>query len=341
VTRPAVALAQAASRGPSAPLPAIARRLRLGMPQLDAGGLSEGWLLRYAGDLHWEAIGRQLATTSDDIRSDWGQRLYPTFVAVRARYSSPLSGLRENDVLQAAAEVIPCGRACAHGRVVAAVAGQRLELELLTTFAVRAAPGQLQMALPAARLATRWNPTAATPAIARLARAARRQVTAARSEGAALVPLPEDNFLGPTLEPAGPVLGSLRYQPSPYADYNGAGLLYFASYVTIADTALRQLVQDHRLAPAKLWRRDGDSDGDWALTTSPVRRDVFYYRNLPLGQALCADLVELRPEPGQEGTAVRTRIRLRAADDGQPMADIVTARRLLPAAGRDRPGAPP
>ena len=111
------------------------------MPHLDAGGLSENWLFRDAGDRHWEAIARGLGVTTDEIRSESGERLYPTVVAVRARYDVPLARVRENDLFEAAAEVVPCGRACAHGRVVAAIGGQRgrFVLELLTTFAARGA----------------------------------------------------------------------------------------------------------------------------------------------------------------------------------------------------------
>jgi len=72
-----------------ADLPEAPRRIRLGMPQLDPGGLSEGWLLRGAGDRHWQAIARRLGVATDEIRGDTGQRLYPTVVAVRARSSWP------------------------------------------------------------------------------------------------------------------------------------------------------------------------------------------------------------------------------------------------------------
>jgi probable biosynthetic protein (TIGR04098 family) len=275
------------------------------MPHLDAGGLSENWLFRHAGDLHWEAIGQRLAAASHQIQSDAGERLYPTFVAARARYDGPLSSVRENDLFAASAEVLPCGRACAHGRIRAAAGGTRLDLELLTTFAVCEGPGVLRMALPAARLATRWAPAPAgpLPAIARLARAARRGEPLA------------DGFSGPSLEVGAP-LGRLDYQPSPYADYNGAGLLYFASYVTIADTAERRLVHDLGLAPSRT--------ADWALAASPVRRDVFYYSNLPLGEPLTAELLAFE----RHGEGVRTRMRLRRAMGGEAMADLVTRRTL-------------
>jgi probable biosynthetic protein (TIGR04098 family) len=290
------------------PLPEVPRRLRVGMPQLDAGGLSEGWLLRHAGDLHWEAISRRLAAASHEIDSEEGQRLYPTFVAVRARYERPLSSVIENDRLDATIEVVPAGGACAHGRFVMGVRGKRFEIELLSTFAVRGA-GTLKMALPAARLAARWITAEPEPPLARLARAARR--------GLPLV----DDFCGPSLDPIGPALGSLTYEPSPYADYNGAGLLYFAAYVTIADTAERRLVRSLGLWPGP----------DWALGTSPLRRDVFYYGNLPLGASLAVELLSLERAPGR----VRTRVRLRRADDRSRIADLVTERAVLePAGGR-------
>jgi probable biosynthetic protein (TIGR04098 family) len=282
--------------------PEVPRRLRVGMPHLDLAGLSENWLWRHAGDLHWEAISRRLAAASHELESDEGQRLYPTFVAVRARYQRPLAWVRENDRLDAAIEVVPCGRACAHGRFAAGVRGRRFELELLSTFAVRGA-GSLKMALPAARLAARWTDAEAEPPIARLARAARR--------GLPLV----DDFCGPSLEPPGPALGRLTYEPSPYADYNGAGLLYFASYVTIADTAERQLIRSIGPPPRP----------DWALATSPVRRDVFYYANLPLGAPLIVELLALERAPDR----VRTRVRLRRADDDSRIADLVTERAMV------------
>lgn len=276
--------------------PAIARRVRIGMPQLDAGGLSENWLWRYAGDRHWAEISRRLATASHEIRCEDGARLYPAFVAVRARYGVPLAAVRENDVLGARARVVPCGRACAHGTVSARVGGHAFELELITTFARRTA-GELRMTLPAARLAARWRPVLIDLSLERAARAARR------GEG------PGDPAPG-----AAP-LGRVDYEPSPYADYNGARLLYFASYVSIADTALRRLVRSLGLAP--------DLGADWALAASPIARDVFYYGNLPLGEGLTVELSSFARDPG----GVSTRMRLCRAD-GTRMADVVTRHAL-------------
>ena len=292
----------AGDRESPASILAVPRRVRLGMPHLDVGGLSEGWLLRHAGDLHWEAVARRLGVPTDDIRDDAHERIYPTVVALRARYCAPLSDVRENDVLDAAVEVMPCGRACAEGRITAVAGRTALSIELITTFARRQADGAMRTAVPAARLATRWTPVRAPSSLARLARAARRAE-----------PL-DDPFVGPTLDADAAPLGAVRHDPSPYADYNGAGLLYFAAYPTIADTSERRLVRRLGLG------RPGAAD--WALGTSPVARDVFYYGNLPLGERLVAELVSF----ADDGAGVKTRVRLRRTRGRRVIADVVTRR---------------
>ena len=312
---------------------ATPRRIRVGMPHLDAGGLSENWLFRHAGDLHWEEISRKMRAATDEIRGVDGTRLYPTVVAARARYPQSLSSARENDVLAFSAQVNACGRSCAHGHVQAESdrAGLRFSIELLTTFAVRDASGGLRMALPAARLAARWTPLGTTDdddvrpllEISRLAKAARK--------GA---PLSGDDFSGPSVVGAGNVLGSVCHEPSPYGDYNGAGLLYFAAYVTIADTAERKIVRE--LGLDRVGASAGTPPVDWALATSAVRRDVFYYGNLPLGETITAELLDCQHEPTplrEADATVKTRMRLRRESTGQPIADVVT-RRALAGAGR-------
>jgi probable biosynthetic protein (TIGR04098 family) len=296
---------------PADGLPAAPRRIRIGMPQLDIGGLSEGWLYRTCGDLHWEAIGRELGVSSDGFRAGTGERLYPTVVALRARYGAPLAAVNENDVLAAKVLVRPCGRACAHGRIDLSVAGRRSSVELLTTFAVHQPGGGLRMAIPAPELAERWlveAPRANDPSreMIRLAKAARG--------GQAL----DDDFCGPSLRTREAPLGRFEYEPSPYADYNGAGLLYFAAYVSIADTAERALVRRLGLSPRPRT--------DWALATSTVRRSVFFYANLPLGEPLVIDLLRFELS-GARG--VKTHLRLSRPSDGRVMADLITERRFV------------
>jgi probable biosynthetic protein (TIGR04098 family) len=106
------------------------------------------------------------------------------------------------------------------------------------------------------------------------------------------------------------------FEPSPYIDYNGAGLLYFAAYPTIADTLERQLIIRNELA---------EGAGDWAVRTSTVARDVFYYRNLNLGHRLTATL--RRFDRVRDTIILHTT--LMAESDGTTLADIFTAKCVL------------
>ncbi|HVU49078.1 MAG TPA: hypothetical protein VHL80_00225, partial [Polyangia bacterium] len=68
-----------------------------------------------------------------------------------------------------------------------------------------------------------------------------------------------------------------------------------------------------------------------ALATSPVARDVYYYGNLPLGDALVAELVVFEREADNEaeGATIKTRVRLRRSRDAQVIADVVTRRAFV------------
>ena len=111
-------------------------------------------------------------------------------------------------------------------------------------------------------------------------------------------------------------LGSVSYEPSPYVDFNGAGLLYFASYVAIVDTAEREVARHLG------WARES---ADWALCTSTVRRDIFYYANIALGQKVCSQVMSME----RSDELVTTHTRLVREADGLLMADVITAKAIV------------
>ena len=67
----------AASAAP--PRRSSAAATRLNMPQMALGGLSESWLFKELGDIHWRLITRGLGTPSHEIADANGERLYATF----------------------------------------------------------------------------------------------------------------------------------------------------------------------------------------------------------------------------------------------------------------------
>jgi probable biosynthetic protein (TIGR04098 family) len=293
------------SKAVSEPLHAVEtpRSLRVGMPHLNAAGLSESWLFRHAGDELWQALGARWGTATSEFRSESGARLYPTFLAVRAAYGTPLSGVGEDDTLASHVALPWAARGYNHAWVTLKGARHRMRFEMLTMLAARSPTGELRAAQPSARIAHAIEPSSEqAPALVALAKAARR---GARHP---------DAFSGEA--PARPLtsMGSVRYEPSPYSDFNGAGLLYFASFVSIADTAERLLIRD----------LDGAPSADWSTVTSTLRRDVFYYGNIRIGDAVSTHLLAI--DWGQ-GT-VKTHLRVLRERDDRTLADLVTLKRV-------------
>jgi probable biosynthetic protein (TIGR04098 family) len=272
---------------------------------MNAGGLSENWLFRHAGDQLWQAIGARWGGTTDDLRSESGARLYPTFLAVRATYLVPLSAVRENESLTSQVDLSWAARGYTHGFVTLSSERNRLRFEMLTMLAERSPSGDLRSAQPSALLSRTKGGAfgqGGPPGLVALAKSARNGERH------------EDAFAGEAAARPLATLGSMRYEPSPYSDFNGAGLLYFASYVSIADTAER------RFAHECGWL----ANGDWALDTSTLRRDVFYYRNVRLGESVTTHLLAV--ERGAADT-VKTHLRIVRDADGRTLADLVTLKR--------------
>lgn len=280
------------------------------LPQTDATGLSENWLFKHCGERHWDYLCAALGVSgvnSQAMRDDAGKRLYPTFVAIRGRYATPLSMVQMDQHFQTTVALTHFGRAFFHSTVTFGNEKTRFELEMLTTFVARNKDGlnDLHQSLPSANLVYNSRPSNSPPPLLKLSQALRHRE------------VKEYDFLGSHFSPADPGLGlQMSFEPSPYTDYNGAGLLYFAAYPTIADTIERRLIGDHHLA---------DPTRDWAVQSSSIARDVFYYRNLDLGKNLVATLKRF----DRVGETIILHTLLMNEVDGAPLAEIITAKRLL------------
>ena len=73
------------------------RKQEIRMPQMANSALSENWLLKEMGDIHWELLSSGLEQKSSEFKDDIGNRLYATFV--RINYSlSRLNLFLENEI---------------------------------------------------------------------------------------------------------------------------------------------------------------------------------------------------------------------------------------------------
>lgn len=292
--------------------------IRVNLPHMDAAGLSEGWLFRHCGNLHWERLCAALATPSHELTDDRHTRLYPVFVAIRARYERPLSAVVENEELDSRVELAHYGRAFFRSVVTVGNARGDFALEMVTTFAARDQAGQndLHRTTPASRLRYALPQLRSAPGLLVERQSLKRGLSTTHTLAGHTV----------GLAPAAGAACEI-YDPSPYADFNGVGLLYFAAYPVIVDTAERRLLRRIELdRPA----------ADWALATSTIARDVFYYRNVNLGDRLAVTLNRAtRVSDGYLLHSIMSR-----EHDGVVIADVVTLKRALLNAERRQRVAP-
>jgi probable biosynthetic protein (TIGR04098 family) len=280
------------------------------LPQTDATGLSENWLFKHCGEMHWDHLCAAMGVSgvnAKEMRDDAGNRLYPTFLAIRGRYETPLCKVEMDEEFQTTVKLNHFGRAFFHSNISFSDEDARFDLEMLTTFVARNKSGlnDLHQSLPAANLAYNSTPLKAAPALLKDSQALRHgKLTDYDFLGQQFANSKDDRDL------------QISFEPSPYIDFNGAGLLYFAAYPTITDTLERQLVHKNELM---------EGPGDWAGRSSTIARDVFYYRNLNLGEKLTAKIKRF----DRVGDNIIIHTMLTAESDGAALADIFTAKHVI------------
>ncbi|MBU1376518.1 MAG: hypothetical protein KKE02_13835 [Alphaproteobacteria bacterium] len=216
------------------------RAYEINMPQMALGGLSESWLFKEMGDLHWSLLTSALGVKSRDIADQGGERLYATFTRIRYTASEPLGDFRENDELLATAAMTRFGAGMFFSSVKLTSDVRSGEFEIMSSFAKFGESGE------------NTSLTKGQPAI---------------PDGFAVPSLPEMPEFAVkyrerrATEPP-PAIFETEYEILAQHDINGVGLLYFAAYPTISDICLNRY-----LGPGS------------ALEWSPISRDVCYFAN--------------------------------------------------------------
>jgi probable biosynthetic protein (TIGR04099 family) len=263
-----------------------------GMPELAFAGLSEQWLLRTCGQLHWNALAEQTGLALPDFYDDEGQKSYAAFTAVRVR-EARLEDIGEHQrfAIEAQVQRIAGARHFGQFRVFtpeSVVAG----VEMMSTFVRRERSGDNRSVCRAmfGSAPFRAMPVAAVELAAR----ARR--------------LHADDWTchGRLDRTAHAVQHVVEYLPCPSLDFNGAHLLYFASFQSMVERAEWHWRSAPHSAPPCL-----------------VERDMAFYGNANVGDRLTLSFGARHA--GHDGLSHWCSI-TRAAD-GMRIADVVTHKR--------------
>ncbi|WP_246793551.1 Pnap_2097 family protein [Burkholderia perseverans] len=271
-------------------------RYRAGMPQLGYTGLAENWLLKECGHRHWEALAAHAGRDAPDFVDDRGRRAYAAFVAIRVVLPAP-SAIDENDAFEIALTLRRVG-AVRHASEQRIVRGgvEVGSVTMLSTFVTRERAGSNRSVARArfAALGGALDEAGTLPeAVAALASRGR----ALRERDPAAVPAWAQPLAATD---AGPIEAA-EFLPCPNNDFNGADLLYFASFQAFVD---RAEWQRHRFArPPAL-----------------VSRVLHFHGNLDLG-----DTLRVQPLAEQrDGARLRHWCELVRGADGMKIADVIT-----------------
>ena len=223
------------------------RHSLINMPQMALSGLSEAWLFKELGDLHWQMITDFLQSPSSAISDDTGDRLYATFTRILLEVEPSLRGFRENDPLTIDAQLDRYGASIFFGTHTASTATATARAQTMSTFAKygeRGANTSLIKGSPTLPQPDAIPPLAQIPEFGRDYRARR-----ALSAGDSLFECDYD-ILAPH-------------------DINGVGLLYFAAYPLIFDLCIAR----------------NEAKG-FLLEHSTMRKDICYYANTEPAETL-------------------------------------------------------
>lgn len=272
------------------PIFKINRNTKINMPQMANSGLSENWLFKELGDIHWTGISDGLQTDSSNLVDEFGDRLYATFIFISLS-CKPLTEFKENELLKFDAKLDRYGDNIYRTRITV---NNNLNAELLTSFTKRNGKGNsiLQKSVPSVKK----NEIREISLPSSL-----QEYKLVRKNLVKTIFLSEKSF-----EFSEEVLFEMTHPIIPYYEINGVGLLYFAAYPIISDIG--------ELAYRKAFKL--------TTTYTTIARKIFYLANCDSSDNIIYRLNSFE----EEGNTIKTQCTLYRRSDGKKMAIIFTVK---------------
>lgn len=232
---------------PPAVRPVRVTEFALGMPHLVPNGLSETWLLKQLGHIHWLMLAEILERKPSQVTDTQGRRVYAAFRQLDIS-GAEFHRAREDGFLEIVSTLSRSSRTQV--------------LSQHDVFLDRHAAGSIQLV---------------SAFIRRDQEGSNRKVNRIDVEGLEALPWSQDFQMKPVGADYGDshdLAGRFTFKPCPHEDFNGAGFLYFSSYIALMERALWQ------------WRpayRTG-----FALS----KRSVSYFGNIDIGDEIGIDIFD-------------------------------------------------
>ena len=246
----------------------IHKDYKINMPQMNNNALSENWLFKEFGSLHWELLCGGLGQESSKIIDEEGNRLYATFIRIKLILSS-LRKFSENEDLVCKGEILRYGTNNYFSNFSCKSDNKKISADLMTTFSKR--EGEDNLAL------IRCNPNVDSILIPEL-----KEIPQFATDYRLMKKgmLQEYSLDGAYFDLNNVNQFETEYNINPYYDLNGVGLLYFASYPIISDycesTFFNEITDNNR----------------WEDKYFTVARDMFYHANCNIDDKIVYNLNE-------------------------------------------------
>lgn len=244
------------------------RYLTINMPQMALEALSENWLFKELGDVHWDLICKGLNTKSFDLKNDLGNRLYATFVRIRISCSNTLKSFNENEPAVIDGTIKRFGNSMYFSDILFQSGKESVKAELMTTFSIRDKVDNTKLAKSEPDLLkNNVAKLASFPSFGNEYRLIKKKILKeiGTDENKFIV---EDKFIYET-----------EYALNPYYDLNGVNLLYFAAYPIINDVCEAKFFNEKEFTTR------------WEQEYYTAYKDVLYYSNCNIFDTILYQLV--------------------------------------------------
>ena len=232
------------------------KRNFINMPQLCLEALSENWLFKEAGSLHWDLLCEGLGTSSSELKDDLGNRLYATFVRIRIDGNGNLNDFKENNPFEFKAELSRFGMGMFFSDINFESVNHNIKIDMMTSFSIRKSTGDNK------------SLAKSQPTVEHCEIKQHSEFPVFGNEYRLIKKNELKTFFYKdyVFQISDEQLFTFEYTLNPYYDLNGVGLLYFASYPIINDFCELQFFN----AQGQL---------KWEEKYFTLFRDVLYYAN--------------------------------------------------------------
>jgi len=279
----------------------LGERIEIRMPHMANSALSESWLLKYLGDFHWLLLTKGLAQKSSQFKDEAGNRLYATFVRVNYTCSS-LKEFQENEILDFNGFLEGFGAQTYLSKIEAQGNTTNVTATLMSTFSFKENGNNCEMIKGSPKVTTNYVPQLLqTPIFLTDYRLLKKDLLKQYACDYGVFDL------------TGQYLFSCEYELNPFFDINGVGLLYFASYPSIADKCIMEYFNKENNAT------------DFSHNYHTVFRDVFFFANCNCGDSIVFKLNTLK----MESNLLKLVCCLHRKSDNTMLAKIITVKEKI------------